>query len=209
MLTDQPSLARLKAHHRGRADRYASSTKPRRSARPRDPSRDRPQSSSPSHLVHGRRPRKPREEDPDSAWRVLLAVTSTTRELDPKMSARRKPKARPLLAQPPAHFPLLLSPGSLPRSRAARPEGRFNNPSAEGHYQRDSNWNRRTWTTIRADAALPDVDFHDLRHFLASHAASADLAPELRRQYLGHSDARTHDDYIHAIPARSYSSTPS
>ncbi len=39
--------------------------------------------------------------------------------------------------------------------------------------------------------------FHSLRHSLTSHLAAAGIAPEVRMQITGHTDARTHAGYTH------------
>lgn len=76
-------------------------------------------------------------------------------------------------------------------------------PSPEGSYQRQSNFTRRAWKTIRDRAGLPDVHFHDLRHFFVSHVRNAGLPSAVTEQLAGHSDERTHRGYTHAIPGTS------
>lgn len=73
-------------------------------------------------------------------------------------------------------------------------------PSAEGNVQRQSNFTRRVWTPLRERAGLPEVHFHDLRHFFISRVRNAGLPPAVTEQLAGHSDERTHRGYTHAIP---------
>jgi integrase len=73
-------------------------------------------------------------------------------------------------------------------------------PSAEGTHQRQSNFTRREWLTTREKAKLPDVTFHDLRHFFVSHIRNAGLPTSVTEQLVGHSDERTHRGYTHALP---------
>jgi integrase len=73
-------------------------------------------------------------------------------------------------------------------------------PSPDGAHQRQSNFTRRAWTTTRDAAGLPEVHFHDLRHFFVSHIRNAGLPTAITEQLVGHSDERTHRAYTQSIP---------
>ena len=54
----------------------------------------------------------------------------------------------------------------------------------------------KAWRRMRAEAELPDVRLHDLRHTLGTHAASHGANAFLIRDKLGHADVRTTDRYV-------------
>ena len=57
---------------------------------------------------------------------------------------------------------------------------------------------KKSWTSVRTKAGLPDVRFHDLRHTAATRLVAAHLPlPEVGR-VLGHTQANTTYRYINA-----------
>lgn len=100
---------------------------------------------------------------------------------------------------------IILAPPAVDALRSQQLEGRHSEagivfPAPRGDYWRASNFNRRQWRTIRDAAGLPELHFHDLRHFYLSHVRSAGLPTSITEQLVGHSDERTHRSYTHAIP---------
>lgn len=73
-------------------------------------------------------------------------------------------------------------------------------PSPDGTHWRPSNFNRRRWQQIRDRAGLPELHFHDLRHFFVSYVREMGLSPALTQQLVGHTDEGTHRGYTYAIP---------
>lgn len=61
---------------------------------------------------------------------------------------------------------------------------------------------RKQWLAIRADAGLPTLRIHDLRHTFASHAVSAGLSLAQIGELLGHRTPSTTAVYAHLIEQR-------
>jgi hypothetical protein len=100
---------------------------------------------------------------------------------------------------------LVLTPEAAEALRSQQIEGRSSAdglvfPSPTGTYWRASNFNRRRWQAIRERAELPELHFHDLRHFFVSYVSAMKLPPALTKQLTGHTDDATHDGYTYAIP---------
>lgn len=100
---------------------------------------------------------------------------------------------------------IILAPPAADALRSQQVEGRNSEegivfPAPAGGPWRASNFNRRQWKAVREAADLPELHFHDLRHFYVSHVRNAGLAPAITEQLVGHNDERTHRSYTHAIP---------
>ena len=60
----------------------------------------------------------------------------------------------------------------------------------------------RPFHTLLADAGLPDMRFHDLRHSMATILLVAGIHPKVVQERLGHSSiAMTMDVYSHVLPS--------
>jgi integrase len=106
---------------------------------------------------------------------------------------------------PSGYREVILPPPAVDGLRSQQIEGRHSErgivfPAPEGGYWRASNFNRRQWRAIREAATLPELHFHDLRHFYVSHVRNAGLPTSITEQLVGHSDERTHRGYTHAVP---------
>jgi integrase len=55
----------------------------------------------------------------------------------------------------------------------------------------------KVWERVRADADLPNVRLHDLRHTYASFAAAGGLSLPMIAAILGHRDVKTTQQYAH------------
>jgi integrase len=63
------------------------------------------------------------------------------------------------------------------------------------------NLNRHFKEAIQ-EAGLPDIRFHDLRHYHASYLLSQGINPKVVQERLGHSQiSLTLDTYSHVIPS--------
>jgi integrase len=104
------------------------------------------------------------------------------------------------------HRAILLGPEAAETLRSQQVEGRSSDlglvfPSPQGTAWRASNFHRRRWQPIREAAGLPELHFHDLRHFYVTYVRTTlGLPPALTEQLAGHSDERTHKAYTHATP---------
>jgi len=99
----------------------------------------------------------------------------------------------------------LAAPEAADALRDQRERGRWGReqlvfPAPEGGPWRASNFTRRQWRKMRDDAKLPELKFHDLRHFFVSYIRSLDLPPSITLQLVGHADERTHDLYTRPAP---------
>jgi integrase len=107
---------------------------------------------------------------------------------------------------PTGYRKIILGPEAAEALRSQQIEGRSSGlglvfPSPNGTAWQASNFHRRRWQGIREAAELPDLHFHDLRHFYVTYVrTSLGLAPALTEQLAGHSDERTHQHYTHATP---------
>ena len=74
-------------------------------------------------------------------------------------------------------------------------------PSPRGSYLLAQNWRRRVWVPMCERAGLPDLTFHELRHFLASVLdATPNLPRAWRMETIGHASDTAHDLYLHGLP---------
>lgn len=99
---------------------------------------------------------------------------------------------------------VILMPEAAYALRAQLVEGKSSDlglvfPSPDGKPWRPSNWNRRRWQPLRQAAGLPELHFHDLRHFHVSHVRAMGLPSAVTEQLVGHSDSKTHRTYTHAL----------
>jgi integrase len=68
---------------------------------------------------------------------------------------------------------------------------------AEGAEGRHYVGTPKVWERVRAEADLPDVRLHDLRHTFASFGAAGGLSLPLIAAILGHRDVKTTQQYAH------------
>lgn len=98
-----------------------------------------------------------------------------------------------------------LTPSMRALLEAHRPtwsEGGWLFTTAQGSNLSAANFGGIIWQKIRADADLPDVHLHDLRHTFASWCLAGGLDVRTLSEYLGHRSAKiTLDTYCHLIPS--------
>ena len=74
-------------------------------------------------------------------------------------------------------------------------------PSPRGSYLLAQNWRSRVWVPMCERAGLPDLTFHELRHFFASVLdATPNLPRAWRKETIGHASDAAHDLYLHGLP---------
>ncbi len=140
--------------------------------------------------------------------RASLQVTRTARRITGKGIAYSEPKTHR------SRRPIALSPETvrvLQEHRRAQAEGRLELGSAyadnglvfaspTGHPLDDSNL-RRAFGRIVADAGLPRLRFHDMRHTAATLMLQAGVHPNVVSERLGHATvAITLDTHSHVLP---------
>ena len=120
-----------------------------------------------------------------SIQRTLLDVNGTLEIGEPKTAAARRRIDLPAFAVAAlrAHRTRL---GVVPHpERLIFTDGR-------GGPLRKSNFNRRVWRPLVAQAGLPrELRFHDLRHSFASLLAAQNVHPRVAQSMLGHADVGT------------------
>ena len=70
-------------------------------------------------------------------------------------------------------------------------------PAPRGNRPRDDHWLDRLWWSVRAEAELPDVRLHDLRHTHASIALRQGETVLAIGRLLGHASPETTLKYTH------------
>lgn len=110
----------------------------------------------------------------DEEVRVTKTLSNDREVLPPKNS-----KPRTVVLPRPAADALRAVPRHLGRTRIFG--------SARGSLLTKSNWHY-TWDPVRRAFGKPDYDFHELRHFTATHLLMLDVPQWLVAEQLGHSD---------------------
>lgn len=64
-------------------------------------------------------------------------------------------------------------------------------PDTAGGCLRRTNFLHRVYEPIRTKAGLPDVHFHDWRHFHASRLIELGASPKVVQERIGHADVST------------------
>lgn len=110
----------------------------------------------------------------DEEVQVSKTLSNDREILPPKNS-----KPRTVVLPRPAADALRAVPRHLGRARVFG--------SARGSLLTKSNWHY-TWDPVRRAFGKPDLDFHELRHFAATHLLMLGAEPWLVAEHLGHSD---------------------